>query len=110
MNKAKVILNEQHSLLPEQEKILNKRYSQIDIISVPSTGWTAKEMKKKAVEVTAEEGFEVVFASPIPLMIKMVHSHIGGLMKIFHNDMREKKELPNGKVIMVVAQTGWQLL
>ena len=27
-----------------------------------------------------------------------------------HNDRREKKELPNGKVIMAVAQTGWQLV
>jgi len=28
---------------------------------------------------------------------------------LLHNDRREKKELPNGRVISVVAQTGWQL-
>lgn len=29
---------------------------------------------------------------------------------IFHNDNREKKELPGGKVVSVVSQTGWQLI
>jgi len=29
---------------------------------------------------------------------------------IFHNDNREKKELPNGKIIHTVAQKGWVLV
>jgi hypothetical protein len=30
--------------------------------------------------------------------------------QVFHNDRREKKELPNGKVIMTVAKEGWELV
>jgi len=54
----------------------------------------------------------VVFASPIPYLIKLLSRQLNftideGLkhaynVLIFHNDKREKKELPNGKVIMTV--------
>jgi hypothetical protein len=29
---------------------------------------------------------------------------------VLHNDRREKKELPNGKVIMTVAKEGWMIV
>ena len=29
---------------------------------------------------------------------------------VFHNDRREKKELPDGLIIQVVAREGWQLV
>jgi hypothetical protein len=52
----------------------------------------------------------IVFASPIPALIKKATLEFGGWVKIFHNDHREKKELPNGRIIMVVAQEGWELV
>jgi hypothetical protein len=52
----------------------------------------------------------VVFVSPIPAMIKRLVATKGAdEVLIFCNDKREKKELPNGKVIYVVAQDGWYL-
>jgi len=31
-------------------------------------------------------------------------------IRVLHNDNRQKKELPNGKIIMTVAETSWQLV
>ena len=47
----------------------------------------------------------VVFCSPIPAMMKLLDGWF-----VFHNDAREKVELPNGKIIMKVAEKGWQLV
>jgi len=67
-----------------------------------------------------------VFASPIPYLVKRLSFRAGaqhvdfvegldlrlnaGQVFIFHNDKREKKELPNVKVIFTVAKTGWKLV
>jgi len=126
MAKVKVLLNEQHSLLKEQEQILNEKFGDSwEILSVPSKGWSIKEMD----EIIRKEFsyWEVaVFASPIPYLIKRLSFRCGaqhvdfiegldlrlnaGQVFIFHNDKREKKELPNGKVIFTVAKTGWKLV
>lgn len=125
MAKVKVIMNEQHSLLEEQERILNEKFGEWEILSVPSKGWNISEMD----EVIRKEFsyWEVaVFASPIPYLIKRLSFRTGaqhvdfiegldlrlnaGQVFIFHNDKREKKELPNGKVIFTVAKTGWELV
>jgi len=106
MKKAFIILNEQHSLLPEQEKILKEQFETYEIISVPASGWTLEEMKIKIVELSTKN--TIVFVSPIPYMIKELAK--GGKVLVFHNDNRKKKELPNGKIIQVVAETGWQLV
>jgi uncharacterized protein (DUF111 family) len=48
---------------------------------------------------------KVIFVSPIPALMKLMRH-----WKVFHNDNREKKELPNGKIIMTVAKKGWVLV
>lgn len=121
--KAKVIINEQHSLMKEQEDLLNRKFGEDgwEFLSVPSTGWTIEEQRKIAWEL--EGGIfkksTVVFASPVPFLLARMGTVVGqeestGVICteifLFHNDRREKKELPNGKVISVVAQTGWQLI
>ena len=142
--KAFVIMNETHSLLPEQEKILKERFEEYEIISVPATGWTLEEMEDKAeslcylaagaevkvmgnsrkvVYFPAESpGNAVVFVSPIPYLLKeLATKSIRGDYEelatrriydvlVFHNDRREKKELPDGRIIQVVAREGWQLV
>jgi hypothetical protein len=104
MKKALVLLNEQHSLLEEQRGILDGLFDWT-IKAVPSSGWTLSQMREVLQELKAFDG-EVIFASPIPALIMGMEGE--GLL--FHNDHREKKELPNGKIIMTVAQTGWQLV
>mgnify|MGYP000309279407 CR=1 FL=1 len=144
MRKAFVIMNESHSLLPEQEKILEEKFEEYEIISVPATGWTLEEMKKKAESIcykvagaevkdmgkgrkavyfpAESPGNAIIFVSPIPYLLKELTARsIRGDYEelttrcvydvlVFHNDNREKKELPDGRIIQVVAKEGWQLV
>jgi len=118
---TKVIINEQHKLLEDQERILNEKFSTWDLYKVPADGWNVAQIEKVEEELRNEV---VIFCSPIPLLIARLSENLGYLRRnfignddkklpevlIFHNDHREKKELPNGKVISVVAQTGWELI
>lgn len=120
---ARVIINEQHTLLPEQEKILNTQFSSWEFFKVPASGWTLEEIRRIARELA---GDNVVFCSPIPVLLGELAKNAGfqeacsrvengfsgqvPAIFVFHNDTREKKELPNGRVIMVVSQTGWELV
>jgi hypothetical protein len=102
--KALVVLNEQHNLMDEQRSILDGLFDWT-IKPVPASGWSLSQMRGVIQELKAFDG-EVVFASPVPALLLGME----GRGFLFHNDRREKKELPNGKIIMTVAQTGWQLI
>ena len=117
-----LIKNEQHSILPDQEKQL-KNYS-FSILDVSAKGWNKEEIKaiSKAVwyvlscSENAPENGAIIFLSPVPLLIKEVtwsSRAPGGALyevKIFHNDNRIKKEVGDGKVIHTVAKEGWELV
>lgn len=112
--KAIVIINEGHTLLEEQEQLLNKTFKRWEFLKVPVNGYTLIEMKEMC--INWDFNVNTVFVSPIPYML-MHLSYIYGykrdtirLIYVFHNDNRDKKELPNGKVIYTVAKTGWQLV
>lgn len=125
---ALVIINENHSLMTEQKEILEKFFSSIEYLKVPAQGWTLEEMdsiiesiKEKSREYDYRNPLTLIFVSPIPYMMiqltraekfcHMDYTHPTGiLVRTFHNDRREKKELPDGRIIQVVAQTGWQLV
>jgi len=125
--KAIVIINEQHKLLDEQKKILEEKYKVYEVLQVPAQGWTLQEMDKVIDKLTSKEirdgkrFLDVVFVSPIPyLIMELTRKEVewmpeyaeetGIKVKVFHNDNRIKKELPNGKIIQAVAETGWQLI
>lgn len=126
--KAIIVMNESHDLLPEQEKILKESYVEgYEILSVPTTGWNLEEMDEVIEKITSSEygrenWLDVVFVSPIPYMIRELTRReiyapsaeycedTGLRVRIFHNDHREKKELPNGQIIQVVSKSGWQLV
>lgn len=102
-----IFINEQHTLLPEQESLINESLDIVKIIKVPSEGWDSCQIVDKIEELN-EEGVRFIFVSPIPLMIALsVKEDI--CVGIMHNDKREKKEI-NGKIISVVAKTGWELI
>lgn len=124
MNKAIVLINEQHKMMKEQIEILNDKYESWETCLVPASGWTIKEQKEKAIELQ-DHWRDIVFASPVPFLLMLCSNRDGraseaqywgqnapetSAVSLFHNDKREKKELPNGKIINVVAQTGWQLV
>jgi len=108
MTKTKVILNEQHKLMDDQKRMLDERFGIAgwEITSVPSKGWILPKMKEVAGDLS---NYAVCFASPIPALMKLVAS-TGNEFYVLHNDNREKKELPNGKIIMTVAKEGWMIV
>ena len=110
-----LIINEQHSLFEEQEQILNKKGS-FETIEVPAVGWTLEEQRQVAqelMEMLDNKHDTLVFASPVPYLLKvmsLLSAEDNFVTLVFHNDNREKLELPNGKIIHKVAKTGWQLV
>jgi hypothetical protein len=108
--------------MEEQEKLLNKYQQPITIIHVPTSGWDLAVMQKIAGYLqeylwSRDRKLEIVFASPIPYLVSTlsfidgrVDSIEGQRVFVFHNDKRDKKELPNGKIIYTVAKEGWQIV
>lgn len=90
MKKAYIIIDEKHSLLPEQEKILNKKFNEIEIVKISDQDLTLDKLEKiaedlhiKASEATikgdnvfksiyykGETNNAIVFVSPEPYLLK----------------------------------------
>ena len=103
-----VIINEQHTLLAEQEMMLIQYFGHDwQIIKVPAAGWTLSQIVSQLGATIKSSWF--VFVSPIPAMMILAARRGFGVM-CFHNDAREKVELPDGKIISVVAKKGWMLV
>jgi hypothetical protein len=115
-----LIINEQHQLMPEQVEILAQQIGKYHTLKIPASGLTRSQLESFTVDNGILYNDTIIFASPIPYLIKLLSSQLTLTFNesikhsynvlIFHNDTREKKELPNGKVIMTVAQTGWELI
>lgn len=113
MRKAIVIINEQHSLMEDQVRILNEQFELFESFEVPASGWTLNQQMSILSDMREWYFDALVFASPVPAMLKeAVEWKMAGGPKVFvfHNDNREKKELPGGKIVMTVAKTGWVLV
>lgn len=113
VKRTAVIINKQHSLFEEQKEILDERFPNWEFFFVPENGWNLEEMEM--IEMELQKFQTIIFASPIPILIK--RSTISALcvgmpetILVFHNDKREKKELPGGKIIQAVSSTGWKLV
>lgn len=123
--KNTVIINESHSLLPEQEKLLIENFNWYEYLFVPKDGWSYNDQQRIARDLVLEGG-SVIFVSPVPILLAYIGFYKGygraGLdigqpfigvrtdLYVFHNDKRVKKELPDGRIISVVSQTGWELV
>lgn len=114
--KALVIINEQHSLLPEQELLLTKNFPSWEFLKVPSKGWDLKEINLIHSKIINTANAVAVFVSPVPALMKVLTGYpynqdmTACPFYVFHNSRRDKKELPNGKVISVVAKKGWEIV
>lgn len=121
-----VIMNETHSLLSEQEKILEEKFGTYEFLYVPKEGWSYEDQRRIALELLEGGRKNIIFVSPVPVLLAFMSFYKGygqaGIdigqpfvgcsidLYLFHNDHREKKELPNGCIIQVVSHTGWQLV
>jgi hypothetical protein len=134
MRRTLVVLNEQHTLLPEQAKLLTEKFGGVadmmwELLTVPEQGWTSTEQKALVEKFEkVEEISTFVFASPVPLLLKLVARNMVDSTReinfpqfeprwdvwVFHNDQRIKKEVRQSdgtvKIVFTVASTGWQLL
>ena len=110
MKKNIVIINEQHSLLPSQTEALNRENTPYELYKIPAKGLNLIEQTLLAGKLEEMEDINVIFASPIPLLLAQLSYNRKVRVGIFHNDNREKKELPNGKIIFTVPENGWQIV
>ncbi len=102
-----VVINEQHTLLYEQLTLLGDNWS---TQTTPKNGLNLIDQRSLAASlIEHDRGNKIVFCSPVPFLLAKVakeHPCVG----VFHNDRREKKELPNGEVISVIAREGWEIV
>lgn len=122
--KVVVIINEQHKLLPDQERLLNHTFPEgWSRWDVPADGLTA-DAQASAASVLADH--PVVVASPVPFLTARLAAIKAACAQrslfldtqvnlwVFHNDKRVAKEVPDSKggvrVVHTVAPDGWQLL
>lgn len=113
---TKVVLNEQHQLMEDQKRILDERFgNDWSLFPIPANGLTLEDMNKIVLDWQEQDNngelHRIVFASPVPALIMYAARGIGDTrVHVLHNDNREKKELPGGKIIMTVAKEGWQIV
>jgi len=114
--KINYVINQAHSLMPEQDSILNSLIDEGDNlirVDIPEEGLNLDkqiELAHSLMDEMREEDY-LVFVSPIPCMLGYICAQIESSQNVlvFGNDRRDKKELPNGKIIQVVSPTGWYL-
>lgn len=106
IRKNYVVINETHQLLDEQITLLDNKFgdNNWERLDLPANGLSLKEMQDLVDSLHYYS--ELVIASPVPALM-MILTKEKFNWSVFHNDQREKKELPNGKIIMTVAKTGW---
>lgn len=125
--KVFIIINEQHSIMEDQKKVIQEKFpnAKLEKVAIPAKGLNLQEISELSFNLyhkAVREDAVIIMASPIPAMIKNITAMIyqiegesQGIAKntdifILHNDRREKKELPNGKIVFTVAKEGWQLV
>lgn len=101
MKKIYVILNEQHKLLKQQKLLIidtfgEDAYMNHEIIQVPISGWTRKEMDDIIQDIISEEPIpDIVFATSIPYMI-ITANKLGAKTHIY---LRTREKLSNGAML-----------
>jgi len=128
---AIVVLNEQHSLLPQQEALLQEEFGEWATWPLPSSGLSEEEVFSTAtrlVENAAQGGRAIVFLSPVAALVKQVlltAIHLAVLedtefgqefdwadvvpVMVFFNDRREAVER-DGRIIHRLHPDGWKLV
>lgn len=120
-----LIINETHSLLPDQVRELEEKgMSDYEEIRIPKEGWNLQTRLDRAHE-WARRGGRYIFVSPEPVMLGRLAYYAGHgshyidgtpafghdvAVYVFSNDRRVKKELPDGRIVQTIAPTGWKLV
>ena len=127
---TKAVINEQHTLSETQIRLLDEQFPKSsrnpwELWKVPAKGLTVTEQRKYAVKLAGCDN--VVFCSPIPLLLAMVsaakayqwsESVVGKReckngVYVFSNERREAREVLGEdrkvRIVHCLAQEGWTL-
>jgi len=105
---AQVVINEQHKLVKNQEDLLNEKFgSNWKLFHIPMSGWDFEQLQGVLKLLT---GDVVVFASPVPYLLKELSAIQPDDTFIFYNDSRNQKNIANGKTVYSVAKSGWMIV
>ena len=85
MAKNIVIMNKQHSLTEEQERLLKERFKEFKIMFVDEKGWTLNYMRN----LTLNKDDNFIFVSPVPYLLARLCKEQYKVF-LFHNDKRDK--------------------
>ena len=131
--KTKIVINEQHSLMPVQEKIIKETFGEeMEFVKIPAKGLNLEEIDQLSDDLIFKEDVNIVIVSPIPVLIaKLAYffgkynetMEIASKLKIeipkgktnskaymFYRDMRNKEETKDGKIINTIENEGWKLI
>jgi hypothetical protein len=119
---ALIIINEVHSMLPEQLRNIEINYDYWDILPVPKEGWTLAKMREDIqpkLENALLTGTDVVFVSQIPVLLKELsffegalyesESYSTGMVRVMMRDQRIKTETKDGFITSKIKVDGWRL-
>ena len=106
-----IIINEQHRLMEQQKQIIERQLgNDIGLLKIPEQGLNRQEIEDIA-NALNNKAINVIVLSAIPLLLaRLAHNQGTNNVWILHNDRRDKVELPNGQIRMVVAKDGWELI
>lgn len=113
---AIVVINEQHSLTPQQEKLIKDKFHDFERYELPAGGATLDEADKMADDL-GEAYFDkekhIIIVSPFPALMAKLHA-LSVEYHVLHNDKRTALEVtnPDGtkKVIHQVSPDGWVIV
>ena len=113
--KTQVVINEQHRLVKNQEELLREKFGDDwEIFPVPMSGWDFDQLQGI---LKMLKGDPVVFASPVPYLLKELASYQPDDTYIFYNDTRNQKNVVPSKssdserrTVYSVAKTGWRIV
>lgn len=111
--KVTLVINEIHNLLEHQEKVLKQTFGEeieIERYNIPDKGLSVEEMKKVVEELSNRNHENIVFVSPIALMVGWLAQKKGKTFYVFHNAKREKTETADGRLITRIVPDGWELV
>ena len=106
--KVIIVKNEQHTLLEEQKVILESRFSEYEYLNIPKEGISIKE-QFEIIEYLLKKNIDIIFLSPIPLILGKLSKYSKNLVCVFTNSKRNKIE-KNGQISFNIEKNGWELL
>jgi len=113
---AIVVINEQHSLTPQQEKLIKDKFHDFERYELPAGGATLEQASQMAYDLHNaffDNEKDIIIVSPFPAIMAKLHA-LGVYYRVLHNDKRTALELtnPDGtkKVIHQVSPDGWVIV